>query len=68
MKSRKFLAATCLKAQWAATRSHGAFQHHLSSTYNEVLEKNMQALSIEEIEEVSGGNLPESSVGGESNW
>lgn len=26
----------------------------------------MQALSVEEIEEVSGGNLPESSVGGDT--
>ena len=30
------------------------------------LEKTMQTLSVEEIEEVSGGNMPEGSVGGDT--
>jgi len=31
-------------------------------------ENNMQELSANEIEEVSGGNMPESSVGGTIGW
>jgi len=62
----KFLVEICLKGQSAATRLRQIFQRHPQSTYNEILEKNMHALSVEEIEEISGGNLPESSVGGDT--
>ena len=30
--------------------------------------KSMQELNTHEIEEVSGGNMPESSVGGDTSW
>jgi copper(I)-binding protein len=49
-----------------ASGVHHAPELHELTFNNKV--NNMQELNFEEIEVVSGGNMPESSVGGSSGW